>query len=312
MTSRFRRGRDSRAGSGGPPGRGTAPLICPSCGLRNDYSARFCRNCGLPLGWPEDPVRGTTTRRADLPSERGAGVASIIGLLAAVGVLVVAGYLVLRGSGGFGTPGPVRSPTPRPSSIAVASPSGLHSASPSLGTSPLPSGSPGITDTPSQPITDPPGTFPPVTDFTCDQATIQDPTLSRWKVLHVNFSSSTTGGYDSVIMDLTRESVSSRSASISIQTVTLDEVSGTFGMNAPQNAERAVVVTFEHRLNGFTVPPSATGMKVIHNLNMDQGSDQLWHVVLGVVGNGCHRIGVDAWENDPTATAAVLTIDVKK
>ena len=42
-----------------------------SSGLRNDVTVRFCRNCGLPLGAPRDPVLGTTTKRADLPSDRG-------------------------------------------------------------------------------------------------------------------------------------------------------------------------------------------------------------------------------------------------
>ena len=92
----------------------------------------------------------------------------------------------------------------------------------------------------------------------------------------------------------------------------MDEVSSRYGLNAPQNAERAVVVTFEHRVIGFKLSPVTTGMKVVPNLSMDQGSDDLWHVVLGVVGNGCHRIGVAVWDNDPSATNALLNIDVKK
>ena len=72
-------------------------IICPVCGLRNDITVRFCRNCGLPLGAPRDPVRGTTTKRADLPSDRGTGIAAIIGLLVVVGIVGVAGFLIFRG-----------------------------------------------------------------------------------------------------------------------------------------------------------------------------------------------------------------------
>jgi hypothetical protein len=276
--------------------------------LRNDPSARFCRNCGLPLGWPQDPVQGTTTRRADLPSERGAGVASIIGLLAAVGVLVVAGFLVLHGS--TGTQGPTHTASPRPSTIALASPPA--STSGSTGPSTGASQSPAISDTPSQPVTQPPGSFPATINFTCDQATIGDPTQGHWKVHRVNWQTVTSGGYDRVIMDITRDGESNRSGTISVETVTLDEVSARFGMNAPQNAERAVVVTFERRVNGFQMSPRTTGLKVIPGVSMDQGSDGLWHVVLGVVGQGCHRIGVPTWDSDPAATSAQLLIDVKK
>ena len=94
MTGFFRRDH----GANQPPHGGADPRTyqtqCPSCGLLNDGSARFCRNCGLPLGWPQDPVRGTTTRRAELPSERGSGLASIVGLLAALALLAGAAYLV--------------------------------------------------------------------------------------------------------------------------------------------------------------------------------------------------------------------------
>ncbi len=72
-------------------------IICPVCGLRNDVTVRFCRNCGLPLGAPRDPVRGTTTKRADLPSDRGNGIAAIIGLVAVVGIVGVAGLIDLPG-----------------------------------------------------------------------------------------------------------------------------------------------------------------------------------------------------------------------
>ena len=90
-------------------------IICPVCGLRNDISVRFCRNCGLPLGAPRDPVRGTTTKRADLPSDRGTGIAAIIGLLIVVGIVGGAGFLIYKGFQGNGetavaTPSPTRAP----------------------------------------------------------------------------------------------------------------------------------------------------------------------------------------------------------
>jgi len=295
----------------GPGPGGQQPLVCPSCGLRNDPSARFCRNCGLPLGWAQDPVRGTTTRRADLPSERGAGVASIIGLLAAVAVLAVAGYVVLHGSGSGGTPSPTHTPSPKPS-VGLTSPGPSGSGVlPSNGvTSPLPSAA--VTDAPSQPASEPPGTLPATIDFTCDTGTISDPTLGHWKVTSVTWQRFAAGGYDRVVLGITRDGESVRSGTIRVETLTLNQVSALYGMNAPQNADRAVVVTFERRVNGYVQSPVNTSMNVVPNLSMGQGSDGLWHVVLGVVGQGCHRIGVPLWDSNPTATDAQLQIDVKK
>lgn len=306
MTERFRRGGElgSRAARGAPDGRN--PLVCPSCGLRNDPSARFCRNCGLPLGWAQDPVRGTTTRHADLPSERGAGVASIIGLLAAVAVLAVAAFLVLRGSSGSATP--TRTASPRPS-LAVASSSGFASGLPSLRPSQLPGASTPASELPSAAATQPPASLAATTDFTCDPAAIGDSSLSNWRVRHVSWKPS--GTYDTVIMDLTREGTATQAAMISVQSLALNEVSARYGLNPPRKGDRAVVVTFEGRVNGFPVPTTGTGMPVIPNLAMAQGSDGLWHAVFGVVGTGCHRIGVAAWSTQAVNTAKLL-IDVQQ
>lgn len=310
MSSRFRRGGDRGGWTGDTPFAGPPALVCPSCGLRNDPSARFCRNCGLPLGWPEDPVRGTTTRQADLPSNRGAGVASIIGLLAAVAVLVVAGFLVLRGSGGSGTVSPSHSPSSRPS-VGLLSPGPSGSGlTPTTGVAtPPPSGT---TDTPSPAVTEPPGSFPATIGFSCDPGTIADASLTRWKVARISSKSYSISGFDRVILDLSSQGTTNREATISVESLTLAQVSSRYGLNAPQNADHAVVVTFEHRVIGFKQSPVTTGMKVVPNLSMGLGSDGLWHVVLGVVGNGCHRIGVPVWDSDPTATSAQLNIDVKK
>ena len=312
MTSRFRRGGDRSGWTGDAPFAGPPALVCPSCGLRNDPSARFCRNCGLPLGWPEDPVRGTTSRQADLPSERGAGVASIIGLLAAVTVLVVAGFLVLRGSGGGGNPGPSHSPTPRPS-VAVGSPN--PSSSFPVGSnlpSPGVSAKPVITPTPTDLDTQPPGSNPATIGFTCDKGTIGDSSLTRWKADRISSKSFSVSGFDRVTLDLVNQGATNREATISVESLTLDEVATLYSMVPPKNADRAIVVTFEHRVNGFQQSLQSTGMNVVPNVSMGQGSDGLWHVVLGVVGNGCHRIGVPIWDSDPTASNALLNIDVKK
>lgn len=312
MTGRIRRGGNDRGGwqnTRDPQ----APLDCPSCGLRNDASARFCRNCGLPLGWPQDPVRGTTTRRADLPSERGTGLATVVGLIAAIAVLGVAAFLILRPSNpATGVVTPTRTPA------TSSRPGG--SASPGAGTSPI-AGSPGQPSVlpgesgqpsaePSEATTEPPGTFPASVEFTCDPADLGDPTQSRWHVSHVNWLASRS--WDEVIIDLSRDGGGSRAGAMTIESMTLDEVSGRIGMNPPPDADRAVVLTMDRRFVAPQRSPIDTGMAIIKNITIGKGSDDLWHFVLGVSGDGCHRAGVAAWDQDPTAQEVQLIIDVRR
>ena len=127
-------------------------IICPVCGLRNDITVRFCRNCGLPLGAPRDPVRGTTTKRAELPSDRGTGIAAIFALLVVVGIVGVAGYFIYRGfqaNSGAGTAAATARPRPSHAGGASAAPAASALVSfPAPSTAPLASQQPGA----SQPV----------------------------------------------------------------------------------------------------------------------------------------------------------------
>lgn len=309
MTGRIRRGGGDR-GAWQNTRDPQAALECPSCGLRNDPSARFCRNCGLPLGWPQDPVRGTTTRRADLPSERGTGAASVIGLIAAVAVLAVAAFLVLRpGNSGTGTLTPTG--TPRASTrIASASP-GSSLPGPTTGVATVPpSASLEPSLEPTEGTTAPPATFPAQADFSCDPTNLGDPTKGRWYVGHIDWRSE--GSWDEVLLDMTREGDAGRAGAMTVESMTLDEVSGRIGMNPPPDADRAVVLTMDRRFSSFQLTTNDTGMAVVTNVAIGKGSDELWHVVLGVTGDGCHRAGVAAWDDDPTAQDVQLIIDVRR
>jgi hypothetical protein len=260
-------------------------------------------------------VRGTTTRRADLPSERGTGLATVVGLIAAIAVLGVAAFLILRPSNpGTGVVTPTRTPTSSSRPGSSASPGA--GTSPIAGSSALPSVAPGESAEPSaeptEATTEPPGTFPASVDFTCDPADLGDPTQSRWRVTHVDWLASRS--WDEVILDMTRDGGGSRAGAMTIESMTLDEVSGRVGMNPPPASDRAVVLTMDRRFAAANFQRSTidTGMAIIRNITIGKGSDDLWHFVLGVSGDGCHRAGVAAWEQDPTAQEVQLIIDVRR
>ena len=314
MTGLFRRDRDANL----PPHGGADPRTfqtrCPSCGLLNEGSARFCRNCGLPLGWPQDPVRGTTTRRAELPSERGSGMASIVGLVAALALLVGAAYLVSRLGGGSGASLlPVSSASPAASTSGAFSspfdtsePSGLPSA-PADTSQP----SPGPTNEATAEATPPGGGFSASTGFTCDLATINDPTGGRWRVIGTN--ALRNGTTDQMSVKLARAGDVRTGPSITIESMTPSEVTARYGIAAPTGADRAIVVSFEGRVT-IAVPQDipATGLPAIVNTDVAMDSTGTVRAVLGVRGTGCHQLSVPAWASDRAATTIEVLIDVKR
>jgi hypothetical protein len=285
--------------------------------MLNDANARFCRNCGLPLGWPQDPVRGTVMRQADLPSERGAGIASIIGLVAAVVILAAAAYLVFRGTGAGGaTSSP--SPVPTASLVAVGSPTPRPSAS--ARPTPVPTRTPvaGQSEVPQPTPSEPSGTPPTATDFTCDTATVANSIKGHWNITLTHWAHSSR--YDTIKLDMTRNKTGGGFPSMTIQSMSLDDVSHNFGITAPPNADRAVVVTLDRHFSSIAVTTHRTvldtlggdPMPVVPNFAVQPGTDGLWHVVLGVVGNGCHRLSVPEWGTNASATDAHIVIDVEK
>jgi hypothetical protein len=308
MTGFLRRDR----GASAPPHGGADPRSyqtqCPSCGLLNDGSARFCRNCGLPLGWPQDPVRGTTTRRAELPSERGAGLTSIVGLLAALALLAGASYLVFRPSGGSALL-PIGSQGPSPSVSSNASDTLEPTALPTgVATTGVPSALPS-SEASSAP-TAPGGTFSPSTGFTCDQATLTDPTNGRWKVTATNARS--RGNADEMVITLSRAGTVKGGTALSVESMSPSDVTARYGIAAPSNVDRAIVVSFEGKVTiGVPQAIPGTNLKAIASTDVETDSTGVVRAVLGVKGSGCHQLSVPSWATDPTASKATVLVDVK-
>ena len=324
MTSRFRRGGRGQQ----PQNYGMPPVIqCPSCGMLNDPNARFCRNCGLPLGWPQDPVRGTMMRQADLPSERGAGIASIVGLVAAVAILGAAGYLVLRGTNG-GTTSPTPPPviaTSTPTATAIAIGSGSPSpTSPTSSATPIPVITPRPTATvavssPTIIAPSPSGPPPPaVRAFSCDPMTIGNSVKGHWTITRANWRY-TDDKYDTIELVMSRTRSTGGLPTMTLQSMDANEVASDFGLTPPPGVDHTVVLTLGKQFSSIRVSPHQTKlsslgnqpMKAVPTFQIQPGTDDMWHVVLGVVGEGCQRVGVPEWVTNPNVTDANIEIDVQ-
>jgi hypothetical protein len=317
----FRRGRTDEAYQQVP-----TQIICPVCGLRNDALARFCRNCGLPLGAPRDPVRGTTSRRADLPSEHGTGIAAVVGLIAAVVVLAGAGFLILRSNTNGGTA--AASPTPvatvRPSgapasALSSAAPSGAIPSGASASAPPSARPSQGLAS--QRPSAAPSDAGPSAsaqalvadTGFTCKTATFADPTRGSWRVTRASWANR-EDGYDRVTLELTREAGRGRTE-LGIESMPARRVAAQTGLDQPPG-ERAVVV----RLDGSAlirqaIASTATGLGIVTDVNVAMGQGGRVYAVLSTNGEGCHRLSAPGWkdaENVAVGDVVNLLIDVRR
>jgi hypothetical protein len=287
--------------------------------------SRFCRNCGLPLGAPRDPVRGTTSRRADLPSDHGAGIAAIVGLLAAIVVLVGAGWLILRsnsGDSGTGvlptrTPGAVTSAAPRATQPAGSGP--LTSAGPagSLDPGALPtrrplgSQEPTGSAAPSEDPTSSPGaeaSAAPLiadTDFTCEAAGFDDPTKGKWRIAFAQW-----GGrekWDELTLTLRRED-GKGATDISMESMSSREAAQVTGLDEALT-DRVVLITFDGDVNISKTDPIValiTSLRQIEYLNVESTSEATY-AILGVNKDTCSRMVVPAWKSG-RATAVGDTV----
>jgi len=287
-------------------------IICPVCGLRNDGMARFCRNCGLPLGAPRDPVRGTTSRKADLPSEHGAGIAAIVGLLAAVVVLAGAGFLILRGNSGSGT---AVAPTPTPvtaslvpgGSLAPATTSGalptrLPLGSPIPGTSaaPVASVDPGTSSpAPSAaPSSTPPANGSPApligdTGFTCGAADFDDPSRGTWRVTEAQWGA--RDKWDELTVFLQRVEGRGRT-NIGVEAMSAREAGQVTGLDEAPSG-RVILITFDGDVERDPEDPIVNQLseRALDYLNIETTSEATYAVV-GVERDGCYRLFSPAWK----------------
>ncbi len=304
-------------------------IICPVCGLRNDSMARFCRNCGLPLGAPRDPVRGTTSRKADLPSEHGAGIAAIVGLVAAVVVLAGAGFLILRSNSGGDT---AVMPTPTPAVMASVPPGGtlapaatsgalptrIPLGTPAPGTSAEPAASrdPGRrSPTPSvAPSRVPAASVTPAplvadTDFTCGPADFDDPTRGTWIVTEAMWGA--RDKWDELTIVLRREDGRGRT-NIGVEAMSAREAAQVSGLDEAPSG-RVILITFDGDVERKGAIVAQLSERALDYLNIETTSEATYAVV-GVKRDGCYRLVAPAWKKgQETAVGDTikLLLDVK-
>jgi hypothetical protein len=302
-------------------------VVCPVCRLQNDPAARFCRNCGLPLGAPRDPVRGTTSRRADLPSEHGAGIAALVGLAIAVVLLGGAAFLILRnnnsgGDGGTGavstTPaatGKARQATPAPAATrrpaATAAPGASIDAGavatlpPRIDASPSPDGGNAASSVPATP-----GPLVGDTDFVCGAADFLDPTRGTW-----NVSEARWGGRDKwdELTIVLRKGTGKGKTDIAVEQMPSVQAAQVSGLD-PAPTQNSILITFDGDVSIKQPIVARLNQRQLSYLNVEQ-TDLATYAVVGINRPGtCYRMWVPSWKKgDAVAVGDTVTLllDIK-
>jgi hypothetical protein len=285
-------------------------IICPTCGLRNDPAARFCRNCGLPLGAPGDPVRGTTSRRADLPSEHGAGIAALVGLAVAIVLLGGAAFLILRNNDDSGDTGALPAATGKATPAATAraaatrepGSSAVPGADPSVG--PFPSRDPGgavatlpprTTDTP-EPGGDPgtsgsPGPLVADTGETCDPADFNDPTGAPWKIVEARWGG--RNKFDELTIVL-RRAAGTGTTNFAVEAMDSTEAAQISGLD-PAPGSNVILITFTGDTSIKTPIVARLSERQLNYLNVES-TEESTYAIVGVNRDTCYRMYVPAWK----------------
>lgn len=311
-------------------------ITCPVCGLRNDITVRFCRNCGLPLGAPRDPVRGTTTKRADLPSDHGTGIAAILGLLAVVAIVGSAGFLIFKGFQGNSatanvSPGPsaiVSASLPPAASPALTFPTGSidpgstigPEASQPAGTdAPSETDGPTATDAPAatdEPI-DPGATATPrpigtISKWTCKSGAIADPLGGRWRVTRAVWAGGSTT--DRLTISLARVKGSVRTGTtVRMAFMAPGKAASTLGITRPLG-DRALVLTFDGPvIAGTPLTGQPAALRALESVDIRRDADGVTHAAMGVAGTGCARLNAPDWKDGSDSTqTADLILDIRR
>ncbi|MBA2489482.1 MAG: hypothetical protein ACR2LP_01355 [Candidatus Limnocylindrales bacterium] len=291
---------------------------CQLCGAINSAAAPFCRWCGTPRGRPTDPVLGVTTRRS-IDARSGSSFGALAGAVAGIAVIGLVAWLVLGGGLGrvssllgLADPGPTRtaslgSPAP---SVDRPGPSGEPSsqpasAPPTAPPTPDPTASPTMSPSDEPEVTEPPAQA----GFTCEPATVSDASSAAWTLSRARFGPRGTFDQLGLVLDLRRQS-SQRSTVATVESLEASQVSARYGIDGPTLGDRALVITFDGPVvaQDFATDPD---LQVIRQLQVANGSDGLVHVVLGVAGDGCHRLSAPGWAFGGAANQIEVILDIR-
>jgi hypothetical protein len=255
-----------------------------------------CRNCGLPVARPTDPLRGVTPGRLDIPGMRNSGISATVGLAVVIGVLLVAGTLALSGGGILSRGG-----------LLGGGPANASPASLAPGQTPVPGSSPD----PGAPQAGAPNDN---TAFSCSTLSVRDPERARWRFNQVEALA--LDGFEQIVISLERAGGRAREAgTASTAWLTPEEAIERYQIPRPAGS-RTVVLTFDAPVeldSSRSLDDSALeglGLQNVRSVHVAEADGQLVAIV-GVAGEGCARLSSPRWKKRGGDRSADVLLDIE-
>jgi hypothetical protein len=263
------------------------------------------------------------TRKADLPSSHGTGIAAVLGLGAVVVILAGAAFLIFRGFNSPETGANALTPTPgniaANPTVAASLPQVIDpTVPPDPIASPAPNPSPArpertLRPEPTERPTPTPSPEPvgQETRWSCEDVSILDASRGTWRIQRVNWSD--RGRFDQLTLTLVRENgrAPRPGTTALLEWVQPRRVGIRFGFVQP-SSNRALAVSFDGPVvirQGIQVD-DMDGVDTAASIQIDMDEDTA-RVIVGVNGDGCARMAAPEWVRGSSAGEAFLTIDVR-
>ena len=284
-------------------------VTCPACGLANEAGARVCRNCGLPIASANDPLRGVSPGRVDMPSTRRSGLSATIGLLLVVGLLLVGGSLAVSGGGILSSGG-------RLGPEAAASPSAAPDSTQRPDGDVVIDGAEGPDIPPEETLVATGTAF----EYTCDDGAIADQGPLKWLLSEVQAGvrSDDDGAFDQVYWKMSRQSKQrpKTSTTVTMEWTTPQAIQNEYGISRVQG-DRALLITFDGPVDitaNQTIESAqleAEGIDQIRKIQLFEGSDGKVRTAIGLRTDSCARMEAKGWGGQAKPANARVILDIE-
>jgi hypothetical protein len=130
--------------------------------------------------------------------------------------------------------------------------------------------------------------------FGCTPRQLTAPGGGRWRLYRAEWGS--RGNFDYLRLKLRHEGRHEEAATASVEVLAPADVSGRYGIEAPAEAEVALVVAFNGPV-GIGAPWGGRGGGgALREFRIARGLEGRVHAVVGVRGQGCFRLSAGGWE----------------
>jgi hypothetical protein len=146
--------------------------------------------------------------------------------------------------------------------------------------------------------------------FSCTSRQLTAPGGGRWRLYRAEWGS--RGNFDYLRLKLRHEGRHEEAATASVEVLAPADVAGRYVIDAPAEAEVALVVAFNGQV-GIGAPWGGRGGGgALREFRVARGQEGRVHAVVAVRGEGCFRLLGGAWEAGEMNNQTDITLEIQK